>query len=357
MNKTGLFYHEKFLEHKPSFNHPENPLRLEYILDHYNASVTDNIKKNHAWITPKKISEDIIALVHSLKHIERVKKLSEVGGGFMDDDETYVSFGTYDAANLAVSACVKGVDMILNGEIRNGFALVRPPGHHASFNTSEGFCIFNNIAIAAKYAIKMRNVKRVAIVDIDAHHGNGTQEIFYNTNQVLYISFHQDPTTLYPGTGFPNEVGVGEGKGYNINIPMPPAATDKHYLMLFKEIVAPILHEFSPEIILVSVGFDAHFYDPLSNLHLTSQGYGKLALNIKKIANEVSAGRLLFILEGGYNPTALSNSAVNVITVLSDDKILFTDPFKIKPRELADRYVNKLLITLRRIHSRFWNLK
>ncbi len=357
MMKTGLFYHEKFLEHKPSFNHPENPMRLEYIIDHYNATVDDSIKKNHVWITPEYVSEEIIELVHSRKQIERVKKLSEIGGGFMDDDETYVSFGTYDAANLAVSACIRGVNAILDNKVQNGFALVRPPGHHASFNTSEGFCIFNNVAIAAKYAIEKRNLKRIAIIDIDAHHGNGTQEIFYKTNQVLYMSFHQDPMTLYPGTGFPNEIGVGEGKGYNVNMPLPPTASEQHYLRVFREIVTPILYDYAPEFILVSVGFDAHFYDPLSNLHLTSQGYGKLALNIKKIANEVSHGRVLFVLEGGYHPNALSDSAVNTITVLSNDKILFTDSFKIKSKTAVDRYVDRLIVTLKKIHSRFWELK
>lgn len=353
--RTGIFYHEKFLEHKPNYNHPENPMRLNYIIEKYHASVNDKIKKNHDWITPTSVSEEMILLVHPKCHIERVRKLSEIGGGFMDDGETYISSGTYEAAMLAVGACINAIKMILDEKISNAFALVRPPGHHASHEISEGFCIFNNIAIAAKYLIEICKLKRVVIIDIDAHHGNGTQDIFYRDPNVLYIGFHQDPRTLYPGTGFPIEVGEGEGKGFTVNIPMPPTATDKHYLMAFNEIVFPVVLQFSPDFVLVSAGFDAHFYDPLTNLCLTSQGYGKIAKKIKELSIKSAHGRLLYVLEGGYHPNGLSNSAVNSITVMSDDIIPLKDTFSIKHSEHVDSYVKRLIRNIKNIHKKYWN--
>lgn len=261
-----------------------------------------------------------LCAVHSPVYVRQIERF---GSGWLDSD-TYMSPDSYQVALHAAGGAAEAVGWILEGKVSSAFAMVRPPGHHASSDKAAGFCIFNNIAIAAAKALKDFKLARVMIVDYDVHHGNGTQNIFYDNPNVLYFSTHQYPH--YPGTGSYEETGSGDAKGTKINVPLPPFCGDKEYLQIFDEILVPAAKRYWPELILVSAGYDAHWMDMLAQMQLTVSGYRQMAVLLKELAYGLCSGRLLFILEGGYALPAIAASVQATFEALlgktaSEDKI------------------------------------
>lgn len=286
--------------------------------------------------------------VHGEGLVEHVRRVSEGGGGLLDYGDTYATAVSYDLALLAVGGCLTAVDAIMHGRARNGFALVRPPGHHAESSAISGFCLFNNVAAAARYAQAEYGVKRVLILDFDVHHGNGTQDIFYQDGSVLFISTHLFvPRMFYPGTGGISEIGIGEGRGLTLNVPLTPYVGDEGYGRVFRDLITPRVKAFAPELILVSAGFDAHWQDPLAMAGLSLTGYAHIARALVEMANEMCDGRILFVLEGGYQIDALSYGILNTFyALLGQDQV--QDPLGRMPQAESD--VTELLHRLRERH-------
>lgn len=306
---TTLITTRRFLEHETG-NHPERPARLGAILGYLEG--TGRLQER--WVLePVAADEEVVALVHTWQYIKEVQEFVAQGGGWLDAD-TIVSPRSFEVAKLAVGAVVQGVDLVLQGEVSCVFALVRPPGHHAEPGRGMGFCLFNNVAIAAQYALHRHRLERVAIVDWDVHHGNGTQAAFYRTNQVLFISVHQWP--LYPGTGRADEVGEGPGYGFTLNIPLPPQRGNEDYFQVFDTVIGPRLADYKPELLLVAAGFDAHVADPLASMAMTEEGFAGMAQRVRRWATEWCDGRLVLALEGGYNLSALARSVAATLDAL-----------------------------------------
>lgn len=312
---TELVFHEAFTKHIISPGHPERPERITTALDFIRkAGIFDSSKVK--LLEPQKADLAELYLLHSRNYVETLCRISEGGGGYFTLD-TAANRYTFDAALLAAGGGVVLVDRILAGNCDNGYLLGRPPGHHAEYERAFGFCFFNNIALAALHLVQKCGLKRVMIVDYDAHHGNGTQNAFYNRSDVLYIGLHQDGRTLFPGTGFPDEIGSGKGKGYNVNVAMYPGAGNLSFQIAFEEIVEPAAESFKPEFILTSVGFDGHFNDPLTSLGLTTAGLAMMNRRLKGMAEEHSDGKLALFLEGGYDLEIVSRGSLNIIEELS----------------------------------------
>jgi acetoin utilization deacetylase AcuC-like enzyme len=246
--------------------------------------------------------------------VEALRRAMARAPGYVDSAPTYIVPESFDVACLSAGGAIRAVDAVLNGETLAAFALVRPPGHHAEPDQPMGFCLFNNVAIAARHALQQPGVERVLIVDFDVHHGNGTQDIFYADPAVLFISSHQEG--IYPFTGALDETGAGAGKGYNINVPLPDGAGDQAFERLSAEVIEPAAARFKPNLVLVSAGFDAHWLDPLAGLQLTLKGYAQLARDLAQIAQEACDGRLALTLEGGYHLAALTGGVVTVLRTL-----------------------------------------
>jgi acetoin utilization deacetylase AcuC-like enzyme len=299
---TGFLYSEDFLKHDTGSLHPERKERLQTIIEKIrNSDVFDSLK----WIKPEKCDVGIIAKNHSLDYIESVKRKCEMGGGTLDFGDTIVCKDSFDIASLAVGGINIMIKKIMEGEFKRGFCAVRPPGHHAEYNEAKGFCLFNNIAIAAKILLDDHHLKRIAIVDWDVHHGNGTQNSFYEDPGVFFISLHQFPH--YPGTGAAPETGQGKGAGFNLNFAMNAFSGSSEYKEVFG-IIKNKLNDFKPEFILISAGFDGHVDDPLSSIMLKTEDYGYFTQVLCDISEKYSEGRILSLLEGGYNLKALSES-------------------------------------------------
>jgi acetoin utilization deacetylase AcuC-like enzyme len=315
MQATAIFKNSLFLKHDPGFDHIESPERLKDIY-----KILDDDLFRDGFLTPdfSPASHDLIGLNHSPALIERVARTAGKTFDILDPD-TQTSPDSYAAACLAVGALVKGVDMVLEGTIKNGFALVRPPGHHAEKNQSRGFCLFNNVAIAAHYAVQILGLDRVMIVDWDLHHGNGTQHSFYDSDKVLYLSTHQYP--YYPGTGSLLETGQGQGKGFTINVPLPGYQGDLEYATILNEIVLPIGREYQPQLVLVSAGFDIYRGDPLGSMEVTAQGIAYITRVLVRLAEESCEGRLLATLEGGYTKEGQRDGILAVLGELSGRNI------------------------------------
>jgi acetoin utilization deacetylase AcuC-like enzyme len=291
--------------------HPEHAGRLAAIEQRFRE---DRLTKKLLCLDPRPASQDDVRAVHEPAYLDQLARISQLSETVMWEADTYVVPRSYEIAQLAAGGVLRVVDAVLHGEAANGLAAVRPPGHHATPSDAMGFCLLNNVAIAARYAQRMYQVNRVLIVDYDVHHGNGTQDAFYRDPSVLYISTHQFP--LFPGTGRVEETGAGQGEGYTINVPLPPGTGDAGYAAVLSEIVLPAARRFAPELILVSVGFDVHWLDPLANMKLSLQGYDHLARALVAEAAALCGGRIVFVLEGGYNLPALSYGWANVARAL-----------------------------------------
>ena len=315
-NKVAVIYSDQFLLHDTGKNHPENPDRLISVVE--NLVAHPLLKPSLIWPKFNPASIEQLQLVHSMNYIKTVEHETSLlinnSTSYLSTGDTVISKQSNHVARLAVGAGIKGADMIMSKEISSAFAIVRPPGHHATATKGMGFCIFNNIAVAARYLQQQYGLKRILIVDFDVHHGNGTQDIFYEDNSVFYFSVHQHP--FYPHSGRPTEKGIGKGKGLTLNVDLPKGSGDKELLNAFNNQLKPAMDKFKPEFVLVSSGFDAHEGDLLGQLNYTSSGYKKTALILKDIAEKYALGRTLYMLEGGYVTDNISQSVNEVLGVL-----------------------------------------
>ena len=298
-------------------------------------------------IAPVPATTEQVLRVHTPEHLNLVRGVSMRGGGLLDQGDTYATAETFDAALLAAGSTCALVDHIMTGKADNGFALIRPPGHHAEASRAGGFCIFNNIGIAARQAQAQHGLQRVAIVDYDVHHGNGTQDIFYDDPSVHFTSTHLFTQYFYPGTGAWDETGSGPGKGYTLNVPMPPNVGDVGYQRAFQDLIIPALERFQPEIVLVSIGFDAHWLDPLAMASLSLTGYATLTQMLIDTAERLCRGRIGFVLEGGYHLDVLTNGSINVFYTLLGEAIVL-DPFGPSPE--PENSIEPLLDRLVQLH-------
>jgi len=307
--KAGIIYDAIYLEHDTG-DHVENSRRLVETMSYLKET---GIMEKLVPLSARPASLEELEMIHSPNHISYVKSIAERGGGWLDPD-TVMSPKSYEAALYAAGGLLVAVEAVMKGEVDNAFALVRPPGHHAVRDRAMGFCIFNNVAIAARFALTKFNLNRVLIADFDVHHGNGTQDAFYADPEVLYFSTHQYP--YYPGTGWINEVGTGEGEGFTVNFPMTAGWGDEEYLRAFNEVLGPAARRFQPQLILVSAGFDPHWADQLAMMQVTITGFARMAMILKELAAELCQGRLIFTLEGGYNLQVVASSVRNIFDVL-----------------------------------------
>ncbi|MBI4228286.1 MAG: histone deacetylase [Deltaproteobacteria bacterium] len=322
--------------------HPESQYRLLAISDMLREThLIDELEK----LQPRDATQEEICLVHDPRYFEIIKSTSGKPRVFLDTDTSTCPL-SFAAAVRAAGGMLSAVESILDKEIDMAFPMVRPPGHHAERNRAMGFCLFNNIAIGASYITKIRNFKRVLIVDWDLHHGNGTQNMFYDSSEVLYFSTHQYPH--YPGTGSLREVGIGDGAGYNINVPLPEGMGDTEYTKIFFEILGPVIEQFRPEFILVSAGFDAYFEDPLGGMNLTPNGFAQLTRFLNEAAEIHSGGNIIFILEGGYNLEGLWLSTKEVIEELIEKKKTSYPETDVKTR------ADSIIADVKSTHSQFW---
>ena len=299
---------ERFADHVTPPGHPESPERNAVL-----ETAASTLKKLGADVVePVAASREQLLRVHPASHVDAIEATR--GRATMIDADTFTSPDTADVALLAAGAAVQAVDAVLDGKASTAAALVRPPGHHAESVRAMGFCLYNNVAVAAAHA-RARGLSRVAIVDYDVHHGNGTQEMFYDAASVLYVSTHQYP--FYPGTGGATETGTGAGKGFTVNVPMEAGATDGDYREAFDQVVIPVLREFKPELILISAGFDAHEADPLAQMRMSAAGLGVVTSLLVAVAKDVCEGRCVLVTEGGYALHAVAQSLTLALRALS----------------------------------------
>jgi len=303
--KLGWVYHERYLEHDTGKFHPERPDRLRAIVKHFRET------KLADELTPIEASPaDVKAIerIHDPMYVASVKAACENRTRQLDGDTT-VCPASYDVALLASGGVLNACEQVLAGDFKRAFCTVRPPGHHAEHDKAMGFCLFNNIAVAAHHCTREDGIERVAVVDFDVHHGNGTQHTFEERADVLFISIHQDPRTLYPGTGFAHETGRGKGDGFTLNVPMTAGDGDAAYRAAFEKLIIPKLYDYRPQVLLISAGFDAAKEDPLAQIELTPDGFTMMTQQLVTVANEHCDGRIVSVLEGGYDLGALARCA------------------------------------------------
>lgn len=305
MSSTGFIYSPRYLEHDTGPHHPECAERVRAI--HYRLREQRLLERLEV-IEPRGVDESWLRRVHAPNYIEEFRYACAHGAEFVDSPECPVVRQTFEVALLAVGGVMEAVDAVMTERLRNAFCAVRPPGHHAERSHAMGFCFFNNVAIAAEYLRAKYELERVVILDWDVHHGNGTQHHFEGDPNVLYVSIHQDPRTLFPGTGWAHEVGVGEGVGATLNVPMMPASGDREYRQAFESKILPAISAFRPDFVLISAGFDAHREDPLSHIMLSTECFGWMTVRIRELSDAVCDGRLVSVLEGGYDLPALADS-------------------------------------------------
>ncbi len=313
---TALVYDERFLLHDTGWGHPESPQRLGSIMAGVrNAGLLDRVLLANARPADMKWLKE----VHDRGYIQRFRKACKSGERYFDHADNAMCRHSFDVARLAAGAALKAADLVMSRKVKNAFCAVRPPGHHADRSMALGFCFFNNVAIAAKYLQKKWKLARVAIVDIDVHHGNGTQALFEEDPTVFYYSIHQHPSFAFPGTGREFETGTGLGEGTTRNSPMPPGASDAEYECRMRRDLLPAMNGFLPDFVLVSTGFDAHVNDDMAEMALTDAGFETIMSLIKTVAHRHCEGRLVSVLEGGYCLPCLARLAAGHLRVLLDD--------------------------------------
>ncbi|MDH5525251.1 MAG: histone deacetylase [Desulfobulbaceae bacterium] len=320
--KTAIFKDDLFLAHEPGYNHPECPERLQAI---YDMLAKPEIAAKFSFPAFGPASHAQLALNHTMAHIERVAATAGRPFEVLDPD-THTSPRSYEAACLAAGAVITALEMVATGKADNAAALVRPPGHHAEADHTSGFCLFNNIAVGARYGLSQLGMKRILIIDWDLHHGNGTQHSFYDTDQVLYCSTHQYP--YFPGSGGLHEVGKGKGEGYTINVPLPGGQGDAAFARIFNELISPLARCYQPDCIMVSAGYDTYVADPLGTMAVTAAGYAYMTRVLVELAAELCDGRLVLVLEGGYNLEGLKDGMLASLKEMRGDNSLSGANFK-----------------------------
>lgn len=341
----GVIYHPDYLIHTRNY-HPESKERLEYILSRIHA---EPFKEKITFIEPQKADIKAVRLVHEEGYIESVENACRRGRDNLDPD-TYIVPESYGVALLAAGGALRGLDEIMEGRHTRAMALVRPPGHHAEKDRAMGFCLFNNIAVAAKVAGQKYGLERVAIMDWDVHHGNGTQHTFWTDPGVLYISIHQSPH--YPGTGQMRETGGGKGEGYTVNIPLPAGCGDAEYMLAFREIVLPVIDEYQPRLLAVSAGQDTFYDDPLAGMEVTIEGYYHMARALAGVADRHCQGKMLICLEGGYHLEGQAEAVASVLNALGG----WDPPAGEAPAGQVDESIRRRIAEIKQIQGRYWNL-
>lgn len=314
--RIGVIEDPRFQDHVEPTHHPEAAARLVAVgqaLSHWRALAPDSLRT----LAPSVATDDDVLLVHTAEHLRNVEAAAKRGHGRLDPD-TFISPASFDVARLAAGSCVDLAIQVASGELDAGFAALRPPGHHAEARKAMGFCLFNSVAIAARALQQHAGIEKVLIIDVDVHHGNGTQHSFESDPSILYMSTHQFP--FYPGTGAARECGLGMGIGATFNVPMPPGCGDYEYIGVMQHLIAPVALEFDPDFILVSCGFDAHESDPLGSMGITAAGFRAIAQIIQEVANSVCSGRVAYVLEGGYSARGLVEGTTSVLSALFDSQ-------------------------------------
>jgi acetoin utilization deacetylase AcuC-like enzyme len=323
---VGFISSPRFVEHATGPHHPERPDRIRAIhkavreaglIDSpdpfpdfeisFGIPKRDDLRLKE--FSPSPADEKWLRTVHSDAQIEFVKHMCEIGG-VLDQGDSPVSPISYEIALLSLGSALRAADAVMKNEVQRAFSAARPPGHHAEPQQAMGFCLFSNIAIAARYIQQTYNIEKIAIVDFDVHHGNGTQAAFEADPSVLFVSLHQHPRTCYPGTGYEHEIGTGPGRGFTTNIPFDPGSDDADYLQAIEQRVVPRLNEFRPQLLMISAGFDAHREDPLAKIALSDECFETMTRSLVAVANQHCDGKVVSVLEGGYNLHALGRSVV-----------------------------------------------
>lgn len=326
-------------------DHPESAQRLRAIesaLDSPALGLRELLRS----LDPMPATREQIAAAHSPAYIDALERVMDQAPGYIDSAPTYIVPESFNIACLSAGGAIRAVEAVCSGEARAAFALVRPPGHHAVPDQPMGFCLFNNIAIAARHAQRQHGRERVLIVDFDVHHGNGTQDIFYTDPSILFVSTHQEG--IYPGTGALAETGAAAGTGYNVNLPLPAGAGDKAFARLADEVIVPLADRFQPNLVMVSAGFDAHWLDPLASLQLTLTGYARLTRVLDAVARRHCDGQIVFVLEGGYHLAALSGGVTTVLRTLLGESDL---PDGLGPARRPEPDVHGLIRRARALHK------
>jgi acetoin utilization deacetylase AcuC-like enzyme len=330
------------LHDEPS--HPENAGRLRAI---DRALDESGLRARLQTLAPRPATLDELAAVHTPEYVAALRQVMSQAPGYIDMAPTYIVPESFDVAMLAAGGALCAVEAVLGGSATAAFALIRPPGHHAVPDHAMGFCLFNNIALAARYAQKKFSLQRVMIVDFDVHHGNGTQDAFYDDPSVLFLSTHQYGAGFYPGTGALEETGAGAGKGFNINVPLPAGAGDLAFERIAAEIIAPAAERFAPQLLLVSAGFDAHWADPLASLQHSHTGYGQLMRALMAIAAKHCDGKMALTLEGGYDVGALAGGVLTVLRALLGDAHL---PDPLGPAHRREPTIDTVIARVKEVH-------
>ena len=349
MNRTGIVKDRRYMEHVMDPGHPESPERLGEI---YQMIEEEEMRGRFLGkVRPRPATREEIEMVHSPAYIDLVASTADKPYVRLDMD-TSTCAKSYETALLAAGGLLELIKVVMQGKLNNGFALVRPPGHHAEKDRAMGFCLFNNIAIGARYALRNFSLQRILIVDWDVHHGNGTQNSFYEDPQVLYFSTHRYGF-FYPGTGGATEVGKGRGEGFTVNVPFSTGASDADYGNIFEKLLKPIALEYQPQLILVSAGFDTHYNDPLGGMDVSEKGYARMTQILMEIAGATAQGKLVLTLEGGYNVTSQKRSVKAVLEELSQAFPLEKNDLLEKEKADYPR-VEKFLLQLKEIQKRYW---
>ncbi|MBI4639342.1 MAG: class II histone deacetylase [Candidatus Tectomicrobia bacterium] len=364
---TGLVWDRRYLDHKTDTigpygpltpqttpiwpdRHPECPerlIRMKMLID------VSQLKEKLVPIPPRKATIDEIRMAHTKEYIEKVQRICEEGGGDAGEGAP-MSIESYEVARLAAGGALAAVEAVMERRVANAYALIRPPGHHAVADLGKGFCVFNNVVIAAKFLQEQYRLTRILIVDWDVHHGNGTQDAFYEDPAVLFVSTHQDQ--LYPvGYGDPDQVGKGKGEGFTVNIPFPPGTGDRGYLLGFERIIKPIALQFRPEFVLISAGQDPSLRDPLGRQMVTMKGFRQLATILREVAEECCQGRLVALQEGGYSLAYVPYATLGVLEGLSQLESGVVDSSRCPPEnygEHTERWIERVV----EIQRRYWKL-